>query len=91
MLAMKERAKLQRKEAYRKAKEARKTDPVFLAMKAKAKENRREAYQAAKERHKARVTQEKAQLVAAEEDERTKRRAVMDEALMQLIRRERQA
>ena len=90
-VALKERARQQRKEAYRKAKEARSKDPVHLALKQKAKEQRREAYRAAKERHQARVAEEKARQSVIEQDEKVQRRAAMDAALMTLLRRERSA
>jgi hypothetical protein len=50
-LSRKEVAREFRKQAYKKAKERRKTDPKFLAQKARAKDMRKAAYQAAKERN----------------------------------------
>ena len=48
-LSPKEFAKLQRRQAYQKAKEYQKTNEKFIAMKERAKERRREAYQRQKE------------------------------------------
>ena len=90
-VSLRERAKLARKEAYARAKEARKHDPALLALKQKAKEQRREAYRVAKEAHKARVAAEKAREAAAQESRRVERRAKMDGVLMELVRRGRQS
>lgn len=90
-MTLRERAKLARKEAYARAKEARKRDPALLALKQKAKEQRREAYRVAKEAHKARVAAEKAREAAAQEAHRVERRAKMDSVLMDLVRRGRQS
>jgi len=50
-LSRQEAAREYRKQAYKKAKERRKTDPKFLAQKERAKEMRKAAYQAAKSRN----------------------------------------
>ena len=89
--SLRERAKVARKEAYARAKEARKRDPALLALKQKAKEQRRAAYRVAKEAHKARVAAEKAREAAAKESRRVERRATMDGVLMALVRRGRQS
>src|SRR5438128_2578496 len=85
-LSFRERAKIARREAYARAKEARKHDPVLLALKQKAKEQRREAYRVAKEAHKVRVAAAKAREAAAQEANRVERRAQMDGVLMELVR-----
>jgi hypothetical protein len=91
VLSFRERAKLARKEAYARAKEAKKRDPALLALKQKAKERRREAYRVAKDAHKARVAAAKAREAAAQESLREERRAKMDGVLMELVRRGRQS
>jgi hypothetical protein len=78
VISLKERAKLVRKEAYARAKEARKNDPRLIALKQKAKEQRRAAYRVAKEAHKARVARDKARDAAAQQEGRAKQRAKMD-------------
>jgi multidrug resistance efflux pump len=91
VISLRERAKLARRAAYARAKEARKRNPALLALKQKAKEQRRESYRVAKEAHKARVAAEKAREAAAEEMRRMDRRARMDGVLMELVRRGRQS
>ena len=83
----KERARKQRQEAYRRAKEARDRDPRYLAMKQAAKEQRREAYRTAKERHKAVAAEEKARAEVRRVEQRAAERAAADGALMQLLRK----
>lgn len=85
--SLKERAKQERREAYRRAKEARDRDPRYLAMKQAAKEQRREAYRAAKEKHKAIAAEEKVRAEAQRVERRAAERAAADGALMQLLRR----
>ena len=66
-----ELARLLRRQAYQRAKEARAKDPKYLAMKQLAKERRREAGKAAREKRKAEQAVER----VAEKKESTARRA----------------
>jgi hypothetical protein len=83
----KERARKQRQEAYRRAKEARDRDPRYLAMKQAAKEQRRQAYRTAKERLKAVAAEEKARTEIRRVEQRAAERAATDGALMKLLQK----
>jgi hypothetical protein len=83
----KERARKQRQEAYRRAKEARDRDPRYLAMKQAAKEQRRAAYQTAKERHKVVAAEQKARAEVQRVEQRAAERAAADGALMKLLQK----
>jgi hypothetical protein len=66
VISRKELARELRRQAYRKAKQARAADPRQLAMKEVAKQRRRELYQQVKERRKERDTALKTELKAKE-------------------------
>ena len=72
----KERLKALRKEAYRKAKEKRDSDPRYLEMKKKQKELRKKAYQ-----------QKKEAVKAAKEKQKLQAKKAADQNLTELLKK----
>jgi hypothetical protein len=85
-VSRKEAARQRRRDAYAKAKHARKTDPRLIALQEELKVRRREAYREMKERRKAAL----AELKAAKRERRANRDARAqerdDRALMRFVR-----
>ena len=85
-LSRKERARLQRRAAYLRAKEQRDHDPRYLAMKEAAKKHRRKVYQAVKERRKAATAEQKRKRKLTDEGERVAKRADAGVKLLKMVK-----